>query len=378
MDQNVPFFDEDPKEIFVFGSNLAGRHGKGAALHAHKYYKAKYGVGKGRTGDSYAIPTKDKHLDTLSLYQIRGHVRRFLNYALFHEGLTFTVTRVGCGLAGYKDEDIAPMFRKAPPNCKLPPEWVKILQPKVKTCIDTERHSKLLPRTRHSVCRQSSSKGMRFGFEVMSGMNGRYRLFQTSTFQLLADYLTTLQLDKDYIVRFNYKMARFWFKDQDMFWTAIQQIGRNTRYNDVHKSWAPLFEENIAEEFSDNIVTVRKEIYKPRIPNKYVVKAKKPKRYSRDFVKKLHDYCAVTGITECAALIKAAEIIEHPRSKVSKQRSAGLSWTGGSADFYLDLWFGVDNLGVISFLLFYDKDIATRVYANTAYKREQLDSETKD
>ena len=109
--------------IFVFGSNLAGRHGKGAALTARTYHGAVYGVGKGRTGSSYAIPTKDGKLQSLPLSRIKGFVDDFLQYARDNPDLTFEVTRVGCGLAGYKDREIAPMFAAAPSNCILPLEW---------------------------------------------------------------------------------------------------------------------------------------------------------------------------------------------------------------------------------------------------------------
>lgn len=109
--------------IFVFGSNLAGRHGKGAALHAYKHYGAKYGVGIGRTGQAYAIPTKDMNISTLPLDVIQGHVTTFLGYAQSHPHLVFTVTRVGCGLAGYTDDEIGPFFKGAPTNCMLPDGW---------------------------------------------------------------------------------------------------------------------------------------------------------------------------------------------------------------------------------------------------------------
>ncbi len=114
-------------EIFVFGSNLAGRHGKGAALHARRYYGAEYGVGVGRTGNAYAIPTKDSRLRVLPLDFIRAKVDEFCRYAAEHPEITFQVTRIGCGLAGYTDDQIAPMFRDAPSNCILPPEWTQIL-----------------------------------------------------------------------------------------------------------------------------------------------------------------------------------------------------------------------------------------------------------
>lgn len=109
--------------IFVFGSNLAGRHGKGAALHARKEHGAVLGVGVGRQGNSYAIPTKDYYLRTLPLSQIKPFVDGFLEYAHQNPYLEFQVTRIGCGLAGYSDEDISPMFKFAPDNCSLPDGW---------------------------------------------------------------------------------------------------------------------------------------------------------------------------------------------------------------------------------------------------------------
>lgn len=113
--------------IFVFGSNLAGRHGAGAALYAHQNCGAVYGQGVGRQGNSYAIPTKDKNIRTLGLGTISDFVEEFLEYARIHPDLQFYITRVGCGLAGYKDTDIAPMFRYSPPNCQLPDEWKKVI-----------------------------------------------------------------------------------------------------------------------------------------------------------------------------------------------------------------------------------------------------------
>jgi hypothetical protein len=109
--------------IFVFGSNLAGRHGKGAALCARQDHGAVYGVGAGRTGNAYAIPTKDYALATLPLESICRHVGYFLSYAEEHPELHFQVTKIGCGLAGYSEEQIRPMFAAAPSNCHLPNGW---------------------------------------------------------------------------------------------------------------------------------------------------------------------------------------------------------------------------------------------------------------
>ncbi len=106
--------------IFVFGSNLAGRHGKGAALHARRHHGAIYGQGVGLQGGSYAIPTKDHHLNTLPLSRIEPYVRQFLSFAAANPGMIFQITPIGCGLAGYEPRQIAPTFRGAPPNCVLP------------------------------------------------------------------------------------------------------------------------------------------------------------------------------------------------------------------------------------------------------------------
>lgn len=109
--------------IFVFGSNLAGRHGAGAALCARQKHGAIYGKGEGLQGNSYAIPTKDDKLQTLSLEMIEIYVKRFLVFARENPQIAFTITPIGCGLAGYRPMNIAPMFSKAPLNCILPFEF---------------------------------------------------------------------------------------------------------------------------------------------------------------------------------------------------------------------------------------------------------------
>lgn len=111
--------------VFVFGSNEAGRHGAGAALFAVRNHKAVYGRGSGLQGDAYAIPTKDKGLRSLPLEAIQAYVDRFKDYARENSLYVFQVTRIGCGLAGYKDEQIYPMFLGSPANCLFPPEWSK-------------------------------------------------------------------------------------------------------------------------------------------------------------------------------------------------------------------------------------------------------------
>lgn len=115
-------------EIFVFGSNTTGRHGKGAALTAKLHFGAKQGQGVGLEGQSYAIPTKNGRLQTLPLSKIEQYVNDFIKFANQHHELKFFVTAIGTGLAGYKHEQIAPMFANAPANCRLPPEWIEILR----------------------------------------------------------------------------------------------------------------------------------------------------------------------------------------------------------------------------------------------------------
>lgn len=114
-------------DIFVFGSNLIGRHGAGSAKWAKDFHGAIYGEGIGRHGNSYAIPTKDEKIQTLPLERIEPHIKVFLDYALMHPHLQFYVVPVGCGLAGYKPEQIAPMFKGVPQNVHLPEEFIPYL-----------------------------------------------------------------------------------------------------------------------------------------------------------------------------------------------------------------------------------------------------------
>lgn len=116
------------REIFVFGSNLAGRHGKGAALYAVQHHGAIYGQGIELQGNSYAIATKNAHLQSLSLSEIAVHVDDFIEFAKSTPNFQYNVTPIGTGLAGYTHEQIAPMFKDAPSNCVLCDEWNKILQ----------------------------------------------------------------------------------------------------------------------------------------------------------------------------------------------------------------------------------------------------------
>lgn len=113
---------------FVFGSNEAGHHGGGAARDAYDYFGAEWGVGWGFTGWCFAFPTKDENIQTLPMSRIADYVAAFLEIAASYPSETFAVTRLGCGLAGLQDEDMAPLFRNAPQNCLLPSRWVAILE----------------------------------------------------------------------------------------------------------------------------------------------------------------------------------------------------------------------------------------------------------
>ena len=109
-----------PGEIFVFGSNLRGMHGGGAAYVAYRKFGAIMGQGVGLQGNSYAIPTMQGGVET-----IKPYVDEFIDFARQHRELTFLVTRIGCGIAGFTDEEIAPLFVSAhdEANIVLPEGW---------------------------------------------------------------------------------------------------------------------------------------------------------------------------------------------------------------------------------------------------------------
>lgn len=113
-----------PGELFVFGSNLAGMHGGGAARTAHLHFGAVLGNGDGPQGQSYAIPTMQGGVET-----IKPYVNKFIHYAKEHPELTFLVTPIGCGIAGFSPADIAPLFANAMdvPNIHLPQSFWDVL-----------------------------------------------------------------------------------------------------------------------------------------------------------------------------------------------------------------------------------------------------------
>ena len=121
--EHIDSLKED--EVFVFGSNLAGMHGGGAAYVAFKKFGAVMGCGVGLRGQSYAIPTMQGGVET-----IKPYVDEFISFAREHPELFFYVTRIGCGIAGFRDKDIAPLFAEATglDNVCLPETFVKALK----------------------------------------------------------------------------------------------------------------------------------------------------------------------------------------------------------------------------------------------------------
>lgn len=112
-------------EIFVFGSNLKGLHGGGAARIAYQKFGAQWGKGVGIQGNSYGIPTMHGGVDV-----IKPYVDKFIEFALSNKEYTFLVTRIGCGIAGFSPNEIAPLFAKAinAENILLPMDFVQVLE----------------------------------------------------------------------------------------------------------------------------------------------------------------------------------------------------------------------------------------------------------
>ena len=129
MDKSIEYTPEyisqlDDNEMFVFGSNLQGAHGGGAARLAFNRFGAQWGVGVGLTGQTYAIPTMHGGVDAIAPY-----VDEFIEFARNNRNLKFFVTRIGCGIAGFHDKDIAPLFENAldEENIVLPKSFYDIL-----------------------------------------------------------------------------------------------------------------------------------------------------------------------------------------------------------------------------------------------------------
>lgn len=144
-----PTDSKPPPAVFVFGANLRGAHGKGAALFALHSRGAVLGQAEGRQGNAYAIPTKDAALRTLPLASITDAVERFLAYARAHPETAFEVTAIGCGLAGLHPAQIAPLFATAPPNCTLPERFLPFVpergQKRVRSVLETRSATATVP-----------------------------------------------------------------------------------------------------------------------------------------------------------------------------------------------------------------------------------------
>ncbi len=157
------------RDIFVFGSNLAGKHGGGAACVALNKFGAVYGQGEGLQGNSYAIPTVQGGIEA-----IRPYVDRFIEFAKREHDLTFYVTKIGCGSAGFRSEEIAPLFRNAlgVENIRLPKDFADIIG---RDCAGNAEREDLLVHT-HGVTRtfadlviaRNNEEGFRSPEEVMS------------------------------------------------------------------------------------------------------------------------------------------------------------------------------------------------------------------
>lgn len=111
------------REIFVFGSNTAGLHYGGSAKHAYECHGAEWGNGFGPQGESYAIPTLDGEFKKLPLEMIQNEVEIFKTWASLYPDDVFNVVAIGCGIAGFTPDDIAPMFAGCTPNVRLPLEF---------------------------------------------------------------------------------------------------------------------------------------------------------------------------------------------------------------------------------------------------------------
>lgn len=112
-----------PNEIFVFGSNLNGAHSGGAALTAYENFDATWGESEGFTGRCYAIPTLDENLNRVSENALEESFNKFIDFVLNNQQMTFYLTKVGCGIAGWDIEDVKRIFWKVIEYYAPDPEW---------------------------------------------------------------------------------------------------------------------------------------------------------------------------------------------------------------------------------------------------------------
>lgn len=126
MSKVQTFNNFSDKTTYVFESNVLGMYEKGSQLYARNKRNAATGIGEGITGTAYAIPTQDSPKQYMSLVEIGEHISVFLDFAMKNSDMLFQVNRIGCGVGGYTDSEIAPFFSNAPTNCMLPGIWSKL------------------------------------------------------------------------------------------------------------------------------------------------------------------------------------------------------------------------------------------------------------
>lgn len=136
MNKEKTFEFENGRDYFVFGSNTGGIHGAGSANWANRFYKARYGVGEGITGMSYALPSKvvrNGMIDNMSWEEFKEHCDKFIRFAMDNPEKRFWLTKVGCGLAGFREEDVRSIFlsHDVPANILIPGTWLKYKNPKL-------------------------------------------------------------------------------------------------------------------------------------------------------------------------------------------------------------------------------------------------------
>lgn len=110
-------------ERFVFGSNLKGEHYGGAADQAYREFDAEWGIGEGLTGDSYAFPTLDERMQRFEAEELESIKQAFFRCCRAHPELIFLLTKVGCGIAGYPEEQMKQLFSDTPENVVKPKDW---------------------------------------------------------------------------------------------------------------------------------------------------------------------------------------------------------------------------------------------------------------
>lgn len=114
----------ESNQVFVFGSNLAGLHNGGAAKQAHADFNAEIGVGEGLTGQCYAFPTLDSGLNKLNVGELGRSRDNFYRCAVLNPDKEFLLTKVGCGIAGFPEEQMKALFESVPSNVILPTDWL--------------------------------------------------------------------------------------------------------------------------------------------------------------------------------------------------------------------------------------------------------------